>query len=178
MSIARNCNFGCRGNNSLTPNCFSLVGVILESEDLHRVAYNAAFEHFDVRPKQGDVANWSVEFYDKLQNKIGGGKPKMRWYFGKSTHLHCGRLLLQVVQQMIYYFAVWHQASNSSFGTMWETLSQAVVLYGMPAPAVLPSADHSQTELGCDAVAIIKACITPDPSFLDYTAHQGQKCYL
>lgn len=25
----------------------------------------------------------SEEFYDKLQNSIGGGKPKMRWYFGK-----------------------------------------------------------------------------------------------
>ena len=61
------------------------TGVILESEDLHRVAYNATFEHFKVQPKgEGDYADWSVEFYDKLQNSIGGGKPKMRWYFGKS----------------------------------------------------------------------------------------------
>ena len=64
------------------------AGVILESEELHRLAYNAAFEEFNVRPKGGDsVANWSVEFYDKLQNSIGGGKPKMRWYFGKPCHL-------------------------------------------------------------------------------------------
>lgn len=61
---------------------YTAAGVILESEDLHRVAYNAAFEHFDVRPKGEDTANWSSDFYDKLQNKIGGGKPKMRWYFG------------------------------------------------------------------------------------------------
>ena len=25
----------------------------------------------------------SEKFYDMLQNKIGGGKPKMRWYFGE-----------------------------------------------------------------------------------------------
>lgn len=63
------------------------VGVILESEDLHRVAYNATFEHFRVQPKgEGDYADWSVEFYDKLQNSIGGGKPKMRWYFGRSQY--------------------------------------------------------------------------------------------
>lgn len=24
---------------------------------------------------------WSEEFYDELQNTVGGGKPKMRWYF-------------------------------------------------------------------------------------------------
>ena len=32
----------------------------------------------------------SVEFYDKLQNTVGGGKPKMRWFFGErhlSTHI-------------------------------------------------------------------------------------------
>ena len=58
-----------------------LTGVILLSEDLHRVAYNAAFEHFDVRCG-GELVFWSEEFYDQLQNTVGGGKPKMRWYFG------------------------------------------------------------------------------------------------
>ena len=29
----------------------------------------------------------SEQFYDKLQNSIGGGKPKMRWYFGESPDL-------------------------------------------------------------------------------------------
>lgn len=28
---------------------FDCDGVILESEELHRIAYNAAFEHFDMR---------------------------------------------------------------------------------------------------------------------------------
>ena len=96
------------------------------SEDLHRVAYNAAFEHFEVRCNgEGSFAEWqvtvpaccinafkpnvrcahnvamrtmpivspsdrqcrcrSVEFYDKLQNTVGGGKPKMRWYFGEHS---------------------------------------------------------------------------------------------
>ena len=60
------------------------AGVIVESEDLHREAYNAAFAHFKacIGDKQ-DVIDWSEEFYDELQNKVGGGKAKMRWYFGK-----------------------------------------------------------------------------------------------
>ena len=35
------------------------AGVILLSEDLHRVAYNAAFEHFQIVPNGKDeIANW------------------------------------------------------------------------------------------------------------------------
>ena len=35
------------------------AGVILLSEDLHRVAYNAAFEHFQIVPDGKDeIANW------------------------------------------------------------------------------------------------------------------------
>ncbi|XP_049380719.1 haloacid dehalogenase-like hydrolase domain-containing protein At4g39970 [Solanum stenotomum] len=62
---------------------FDCDGVILESEHLHRQAYNDAFSHFNVRcPSDDDEPlNWSLEFYDVLQNQIGGGKPKMRWYF-------------------------------------------------------------------------------------------------
>nr|GEZ09572.1 haloacid dehalogenase-like hydrolase domain-containing protein At4g39970 [Tanacetum cinerariifolium] len=61
---------------------FDCDGVILESEDLHRQAYNFAFAHFNVRcPPFAETLNWSTEFYDVLQNQIGGGKPKMRWYF-------------------------------------------------------------------------------------------------
>ncbi|KAJ0450146.1 putative phosphoglycolate phosphatase-like, domain 2, HAD superfamily [Helianthus annuus] len=61
---------------------FDCDGVILESEDLHRQAYNLAFAHFDVRcPPFSEVLDWGIEFYDVLQNQVGGGKPKMRWYF-------------------------------------------------------------------------------------------------
>ncbi|KAJ6851060.1 putative haloacid dehalogenase-like hydrolase domain-containing protein [Iris pallida] len=62
---------------------FDCDGVILESEHLHRQAYNDAFAHFDVRcpPSSSAPLHWDVHFYDDLQNRIGGGKPKMRWYF-------------------------------------------------------------------------------------------------
>ena len=37
------------------------AGVILLSEDLHRVAYNAAFQHFQIRCKgEGCIADWCV----------------------------------------------------------------------------------------------------------------------
>eukprot|EP00262_Sarcandra_glabra_P019245 TRINITY_DN7187_c0_g2_i1.p1 TRINITY_DN7187_c0_g2~~TRINITY_DN7187_c0_g2_i1.p1 ORF type:complete len:343 (-),score=46.79 TRINITY_DN7187_c0_g2_i1:161-1150(-) len=62
---------------------FDCDGVILESEHLHRTAYNDAFVHFDVRCPSwsSEPVNWGLEFYDELQNRIGGGKPKMRWFF-------------------------------------------------------------------------------------------------
>ncbi|KAI3864488.1 hypothetical protein MKX03_018547 [Papaver bracteatum] len=62
---------------------FDCDGVILESEHLHRQAYNDAFAHFNVKCSASDTKplNWDSDFYDVLQNQIGGGKPKMRWYF-------------------------------------------------------------------------------------------------
>ncbi|KAL7230671.1 hypothetical protein ACSBR2_009029 [Camellia fascicularis] len=65
---------------------FDCDGVILESEHLHRQAYNDAFSHFNVRcptspSSSSQPLNWDSHFYDHLQNRIGGGKPKMRWYF-------------------------------------------------------------------------------------------------
>ena len=63
---------------------FDCDGVIVESEDIHRRAYNAAFENFNVVcPGESATIDWTVEYYDMLQNKVGGGKPKMRWYFGQ-----------------------------------------------------------------------------------------------
>ncbi|PON90921.1 HAD hydrolase, subfamily IA [Trema orientale] len=69
----------CSGLRALIFDC---DGVILESEHLHRQAYNDAFAHFNVRCSNSpEPLNWGSEFYDELQNRIGGGKPKMRWYF-------------------------------------------------------------------------------------------------
>ncbi|KAM3757497.1 hypothetical protein ACB098_02G192500 [Castanea mollissima] len=75
---------------SLQALVFDCDGVILESEHLHRQAYNDAFAHFKVRCPSSSSSdesqqplNWGIEFYDQLQNRIGGGKPKMRWYFGE-----------------------------------------------------------------------------------------------
>lgn len=75
---------------SLQALIFDCDGVILESEHLHRQAYNDAFAHFDVRcpNSTSQPLNWSIEFYDELQNRIGGGKPKMRWYCSFSYHFH------------------------------------------------------------------------------------------
>ncbi|CAO2207090.1 unnamed protein product [Urochloa humidicola] len=71
---------------SLDALIFDCDGVILESENLHRQAYNDAFAHFGVRcpPASADPLYWDEAFYDELQNRIGGGKPKMRWYFGEN----------------------------------------------------------------------------------------------
>ncbi|XP_010531366.1 PREDICTED: haloacid dehalogenase-like hydrolase domain-containing protein At4g39970 [Tarenaya hassleriana] len=70
-------------SRSLEALIFDCDGVILESEDLHRQAYNDAFAHFNVRspPSLSSSLTWSPEFYDVFQNQVGGGKPKMRWYF-------------------------------------------------------------------------------------------------
>ncbi|KAH7683808.1 HAD hydrolase subfamily IA protein [Dioscorea alata] len=65
---------------------FDCDGVILESEHLHRQAYNDAFAHFSVRSpaSSSEPLFWDTDFYDELQNRIGGGKPKMRWYFNEN----------------------------------------------------------------------------------------------
>uniref|UniRef100_A0A803KSI0 Uncharacterized protein n=1 Tax=Chenopodium quinoa TaxID=63459 RepID=A0A803KSI0_CHEQI len=68
--------------NSMVALIFDCDGVILESEDLHRQAYNDAFAFFNVRCPSSSLdgpLDWDIEFYDVLQNQIGGGKPKMRW---------------------------------------------------------------------------------------------------
>lgn len=54
--------------------------MILETEELHRLAYNAAFKEFGLKIDDEPVV-WSVEYYDVLQNTVGGGKPKMFHYF-------------------------------------------------------------------------------------------------
>ncbi|KAL3701432.1 hypothetical protein R1sor_019454 [Riccia sorocarpa] len=68
---------------SLDALTFDCDGVILESEDLHRPASNLTFEHFSVK-SDSKLVDSDTEFYDVLQNTVGGGKPKMRWYFGKN----------------------------------------------------------------------------------------------
>jgi len=65
---------------------FDCDGVILETEELHRRAYNAAFLEAGVTKVCGDsseIVEWSVGYYDILQNSIGGGKPKMRHFFSQ-----------------------------------------------------------------------------------------------
>jgi len=63
---------------------FDCDGVLLESEALHLRAYNASFREFELVDPEGAPVEWSVEYYDKLQNTVGGGKAKMRWHFERA----------------------------------------------------------------------------------------------
>lgn len=49
---------------------FDCDGVILETEEFHRLAYNAAFEAAGLTI-DGEPVNWSVDYYDVLQNTVG-----------------------------------------------------------------------------------------------------------
>lgn len=60
---------------------FDCDGVIVETEELHRLAYNAAFKDFECVMSDGKPLVWTTEYYDILQNTVGGGKPKMKWHF-------------------------------------------------------------------------------------------------
>lgn len=87
----------CEAQATLKAIIFDCDGVILESEELHRRAYNDTFSHFAVQCEgQKGTVEWSEQFYDKLQNKVGGGKPKMRWYFKQHgwprSAVHSGRV--------------------------------------------------------------------------------------
>lgn len=57
---------------------FDCDGVIVETEELHRIAYNQVFAEFETG------VTWSEDYYIVLMNKIGGGKPKMCYHFGQN----------------------------------------------------------------------------------------------
>ena len=46
--------------------------MIVESEEIHRLAYNASFANFEVVcPGETSPVVWSEEYYDQLQNQVG-----------------------------------------------------------------------------------------------------------
>ena len=63
---------------------FDCDGVIIETEELHRLAYNAAFNEFNLKIDNEPV-EWTVAYYDILQNTVGGGKNKMFFHFRNTT---------------------------------------------------------------------------------------------
>jgi HAD superfamily hydrolase (TIGR01509 family) len=60
---------------------FDCDGVLVETEELHRLAYNESFAYFGLEINKGERMEWKPEYYDVLANTVGGGKPKMRWHF-------------------------------------------------------------------------------------------------
>lgn len=63
---------------------FDCDGVIIETEELHRLAYNAAFKAANLEVN-GEPVEWTNEYYDILQNTVGGGKNKMFFHFRSTT---------------------------------------------------------------------------------------------
>jgi len=63
---------------------FDCDGVIIETEELHRLAYNAAFKAAGLKI-DGEPVEWSVAYYDVLVNTVGGGKGKMFYHFRNTT---------------------------------------------------------------------------------------------
>lgn len=112
---------------------FDCDGVILESEHLHRQAYNDAFTQFNVRcpSSSPQPLSWGIEFYDELQNRIGGGKPKMRWFFHLfpfAVHIFspvCWILLIySFVLLVIGDFKVLQGAWVAVFHVIWDASEQ------------------------------------------------------
>jgi len=62
---------------------FDCDGVIVETEELHRLAYCQSFEHFKVAIGEEPVV-WDKAYYSILAQTVGGGKPKMKWHFNKN----------------------------------------------------------------------------------------------
>mmetsp|Transcript_49573 Transcript_49573/g.94725 ORF Transcript_49573/g.94725 Transcript_49573/m.94725 type:complete len:337 (+) Transcript_49573:54-1064(+) len=63
---------------------FDCDGVIVETEELHRLAYNSSFAESQLQI-DGVQVEWAVSYYDVLQNTVGGGKPKMKWHFNQNS---------------------------------------------------------------------------------------------
>ena len=69
-----------RCNTSAAAIILDCDGVIVESEEIHRLAYNDCWEANSLG------FEWSAEFYEQLQNTVGGGKEKMAWYFDRENN--------------------------------------------------------------------------------------------
>lgn len=63
---------------------FDCDGVILETEELHRVAYNAAFREFDLTI-DGKPVEWSVRFIVRLSSPVCS---RARCFFAQLNY-HC-----------------------------------------------------------------------------------------
>ncbi|GMI12648.1 hypothetical protein TrRE_jg6120, partial [Triparma retinervis] len=65
---------------------FDCDGVIIETESIHLQAYNEAWKRNGlVNPVTNEPVFWSVEYYDMLQNKVGGGINKQRYFYDETS---------------------------------------------------------------------------------------------
>lgn len=73
---------------------FDCDGVLIDSEELHRICYNKSFETHRLGIVIYSIVwngflstllgvEWDPVLYEKLQNSVGGGKEKLDWYFTK-----------------------------------------------------------------------------------------------
>lgn len=92
---------------------FDCDGVILESEGLHRRAYNAAFEQFGLRRGEGggEAVHWDEAFYDILQNT---GAPRAR--MGRVAAFPMAGFWAQTAAAMAVLPSRWHERGSSNIG--------------------------------------------------------------
>jgi len=66
---------------------FDCDGVIVETEELHRLSYNSAFKAFELSIN-GEQVEWVPSYYEVLANTVGGGKPKMKYHFNTTMNVN------------------------------------------------------------------------------------------
>jgi beta-phosphoglucomutase-like phosphatase (HAD superfamily) len=132
---------------------FDCDGVIVETEELHRTAYNQAFDAFGLTIG-GEPVVWSTEYYDVLQNTVGGGKPKMRFHFTQT----CGGEWPEVTKREIT-----RPADETEGMALIDQLQdfktecyKKLVQTGVPRPGVLELMDEAIAAPGI-AVGICSA---------------------
>ena len=146
---------------------FDCDGVIVETEELHRRAYNGAFEQFGLTMAGGEPVEWSVAYYDVLQNTVGGGKPKMKWHFettakawpatvrgepGPASYDDGGAALIDALQdaKTVIYRSIVEQAAVARPGVL-ELMDEAIAAPGI-AVGICSAATRGGFEKITDAV--------------------------
>jgi HAD superfamily hydrolase (TIGR01509 family) len=83
---------------------FDCDNVLVDAEEMDRVAYNQAFSAFGLE-MDGRPIEWPLEYFAALQNTVGGGKPQMRYHFLET----CGGQWPAVTQTVVGYDSVVRQ---------------------------------------------------------------------
>ena len=100
---------------------FDCDGVIVETEELHCTAYNMAFKKFGLTLPDGSQVEWTMEYYDVLQNTVGGGKPKMKNYFNNVCNI-----LNLILPHLTSYHIISPHLTSSQLISSYLILSQLI----------------------------------------------------